>query len=86
MTGRASYPVPAAIRATPAERAVAEAVMAAVPGGPSGLLFGRVDLVPGPGGPMVLEVELLEPVLFLDLCDGGVERLAAAVAAALDAS
>src|SRR5262249_1481807 len=34
---------------TPAERALAERVLACAPGGPSGLLFGRVDLVTGAG-------------------------------------
>ena len=70
---------------TRAERELAAEVMACVPGGPSGLLFGRVDLVPAPGGtPMVLEAELTEPALFLDSSEGGVGRLADAIAAALD--
>jgi glutathione synthase/RimK-type ligase-like ATP-grasp enzyme len=78
---------PSAVRAhepISAERALAERALACVPGGPSGLLYGRVDLVTGPDGtPMVLEVELTEPALFLDFTEGGVERLADAVAAAL---
>ena len=54
--------------ATPDERAVADAALAAVPAdGP--LLYARVDLVPGPDGPMVLEVEVTEPSLFLGLGD-----------------
>jgi hypothetical protein len=79
---------PAGVRAyepTPAERALAERVMACVPGGTDGLLFGRIDLVTGPdGAPMILEAELTEPALFLDFTRDGVERLAAAVAAALE--
>lgn len=65
---------------TRAERAVAEAALAHVPGGPSGLLFARVDLVTGPdGSPLVLEVELTEPALFLDFSAGGIDRLADAI-------
>ncbi len=53
--------------ATDAQVAVAEGVLAAVPGGPGRLTYARVDLVPGPdGAPQVLEVELTEPSLFLD--------------------
>jgi hypothetical protein len=69
---------------TPAERALAERVMECAPGGAAGLLYGRVDLVTGPGGtPTVLEAEFTEPALFLDFIDGGVGRLADAVAAEL---
>jgi glutathione synthase/RimK-type ligase-like ATP-grasp enzyme len=70
--------------ATPAERSLADRVMAHVPGGPSGLLYGRVDLAPGPdGGPLLLEVELTEPTLFLEFSGGGAGRLADGIAAAL---
>jgi glutathione synthase/RimK-type ligase-like ATP-grasp enzyme len=79
---------PSGVRAhepSPAELALAEEALRCVPGGPSGLLFGRVDLVAGPGGtPVVLEVEVTEPALFLDFSAGGVERLAEAVVAALE--
>lgn len=52
---------------TPAELAVAERALAAVPGN-SGLLYARVDLVLGDDGePRVMELELIEPNLFLDL-------------------
>jgi len=48
-----------------AELVVADQVMAAaVPAG--SLLYARVDLVPGPDGPRLLELELTEPSLFLD--------------------
>jgi hypothetical protein len=61
-----------------AERALAEAAVAAVPGGP--LLFARVDMVPGPdGSPVVMELELTEPCLFLGTAPGSAERLAQAV-------
>ncbi|MGW7411004.1 ATP-grasp domain-containing protein [Streptomyces sp. NPDC054863] len=53
--------------ATSAELAVATSALAAVPGGAE-LLYGRVDLVDGDdGGPRVLELELVEPHLFLYL-------------------
>ena len=65
-----------------AERAVAEQALAAVPGGP--LLYARVDLVEGADGPLVLELELVEPSLFLGRAPGAAERLAAAIAARLD--
>jgi glutathione synthase/RimK-type ligase-like ATP-grasp enzyme len=61
---------------TEAERAVAGRVLAAV-GGP--LLYARVDLLPGPDGPMLLELELTEPFLFLATSDGAADRLAAAI-------
>jgi hypothetical protein len=63
---------------TPAEFAVASAALAAVPGGP--LLYARVDLIPGPDGqPLLVELELTEPSLFLGYSPGAAERLAAAI-------
>ena len=44
------------------ERAVAERVLAQI-GEP--LLYARVDLVHGPSGPMLIEIELIEPDLYL---------------------
>ncbi|MFI8202340.1 RimK family alpha-L-glutamate ligase [Streptomyces sp. NPDC085937] len=50
---------------TEAETAVAERALAAVPGAPE-LLYARVDLVDGDDGlPRVMELELVEPNLFL---------------------
>lgn len=43
-------------------------------------LYARVDLLPGPSGPVVIEVELTEPSLFLGYADGAADRLAAAIA------
>lgn len=63
--------------ASAAEVAVASAAVAAVPGGP--LLYARIDLVPGPDGPLVLEVEVTEPSLFLGFAPGAADRFAAAV-------
>ena len=66
--------------ATSQERALAERVMQHIPGGASALLYGRVDLIPGLNGePMILEVELTEPSLFLGFSEDGVERLADAI-------
>jgi hypothetical protein len=67
-----------------AERAAAERVLAGVPFDPAALLYARVDLVPGPdGAPVLLELELTEPSLFLGTAPGAPERFAAAIAAAV---
>jgi glutathione synthase/RimK-type ligase-like ATP-grasp enzyme len=67
---------------TPAELAVAERALAAVPGTPE-LLYARVDLVDGEDGePRVMELELVEPNLFLDLHPGSVTGVVEAVLAA----
>jgi hypothetical protein len=69
---------------TPQERLLVEEVMKHLPGDPGELLYARVDLVPGPNGePLLLEVELTEPALFLDFTDTGADRLAVAIATAL---
>ena len=69
--------------ASAAELAVAERVLAAVPGG-ADLLYARVDLLPGPDGrPVLLELELTEPSLFLWTAPGSADRLADAVVRAL---
>ncbi|GII21707.1 ATP-grasp domain-containing protein [Planosporangium mesophilum] len=66
---------------SPAEMEVAEKVLAAIPGGAERLLYARVDLIPGPdGSPMLIELELTEPSLFLDRAPGAPERLADAIA------
>jgi hypothetical protein len=45
-------------------------------------LYARVDLVPGPdGSPVLLELEAIEPALYLWTAPGAVERLARAVQA-----
>jgi hypothetical protein len=76
---------------SPQERAVAEEVLDALgetgPRSRSELLYARVDLVPGPdGSPVVLELELAEPSLFLQYDGAGgaaAGRFARAIAAAL---
>jgi hypothetical protein len=44
------------------------------------LLYARIDVLPGPEGPVVVEAEITEPSLFLSFADGAVDRFAAAVA------
>lgn len=74
---------------SPAEHVVAERVLDAVAGCLPGLsrtdlLYARVDLAPGPrGDPILLELELTEPSLFLGQSPGAVERTAAAFASGL---
>lgn len=68
---------------TPAELAVADSALEACPR--NNLLLARVDLVPGSDGPVVLEVELTEPSLFLGHAPGATERFADSIAAALPA-
>ncbi|MET9563934.1 ATP-grasp domain-containing protein [Streptomyces tauricus] len=64
---------------SPAELAVAERALAAVPGSPE-LLYARVDLVDGDdGAPRVMELELVEPNLFLFLHEDSVPVVARAV-------
>ncbi|MEO6886661.1 MAG: hypothetical protein ABI232_10310, partial [Jatrophihabitantaceae bacterium] len=43
-------------------------------------LYARVDLLPGDDGPVLVELELAEPSLFLGYADGAVERFAAVIA------
>ena len=74
--------------ATPAQHAVAQTVLRAVaelvPGG-ADLLYARVDLIPDASGePVLLELEITEPSLFLPHDPGAPDRFATAVAAALD--
>jgi glutathione synthase/RimK-type ligase-like ATP-grasp enzyme len=65
--------------ATDAQRAVADAALAAVPVD-APLLYARVDLLPGDdGAPRLVELELTEPSLFFATSPGAVDRLADAV-------
>ncbi|MDP9100723.1 MAG: hypothetical protein M3N21_01025 [Actinomycetota bacterium] len=66
-------------QATREQVELAVAALAVVPG-PAPLLYARVDVVPGPtGAPVVLELELTEPSLFLRHAPGSAERFAGAV-------
>jgi O-ureido-D-serine cyclo-ligase len=73
----------------PAERAVAERVLAALRDAgrtPEPLLYARVDLLrDAAGAPFVLELELAEPSLFLGFAAGAAERFAQQIAAAVGA-
>ena len=73
---------------TPAEPSRAQVDLAkaalAVVGQP--LLYARVDLVPGPDGPLLLELELTEPSLFVRHAEGAAARFAAAVRRRADRS
>ena len=69
--------------ASAGELAVARLALAAVPvalQSAVGLLYARVDLVPGPDGtPLLIELELTEPSLFLGQSSGSADRFAAAI-------
>lgn len=62
-----------------AEREAADRVLASLAWPAEDLLYARVDLVPGPGGPLLLELELTEPSLFLTHGPGSADRLADAM-------
>lgn len=63
------------------ERKVADQVLSALPAAWD-LLYARVDLIPdADGAPMLLELELTEPSLFLDQDAGAAQRFADAIAA-----
>jgi hypothetical protein len=71
-------------RPSPAELAAADRALGAVPGGAERLLYARVDLIPGRSGePLVIELELTEPSLFLEHDPGAAERFADAIVARL---
>ncbi len=64
--------------ATPAERALADAAIRIVPRPP---IYARVDVVPTPEGPRLMELELIEPDLGLRLQRGAAAALACAILA-----
>jgi len=68
-------------RPTPPEMAAAERALAAAPA--DALLYARVDLVEGGDGPLVMELELIEPELFLALDPDAPAGLATGIAASL---
>jgi glutathione synthase/RimK-type ligase-like ATP-grasp enzyme len=63
-------------QATTAERALADALLAAVA---APVTYARVDLVPTPDGPHLMELELIEPDLGLRLHAPAAGQLAAAI-------
>ena len=65
---------------TPEQLELGERVLAIIPGGTDQLLYARVDLVPDANGnPVVIELELTEPSLFLTYGPGSAERFAALI-------
>lgn len=62
------------------ECALSREVLAACPGQP---VYARIDIIPGPRGPLVSEVELIEPALYLSTCPASADALAAALTARL---
>jgi len=71
----------AAREPTAQELAVARRALAAVPGGSERLTYARVDLVPDPNGdPVLMELELTEPSLYLRYAPGAADRLAQVLA------
>lgn len=67
------------IEASGAELEAGERALAAAPGDP---LYARVDLVYGEeGGPLVIELELIEPALYLDVAPRSADLLARAMLA-----
>jgi O-ureido-D-serine cyclo-ligase len=66
---------------TPVQIEVADAAIAVAASHTGELpLYGRVDLVPGPDGtPVVLELELIEPSVYLHTTPGSADRFAAAI-------
>jgi hypothetical protein len=72
-----------AVAIAPAEAALARRVIDAVRGP---LLYGRVDVAPGPEGePVLMELELVEPSLFFPQCLPALERFVAGIRRKLDA-
>jgi hypothetical protein len=69
---------------SPAELDLAARALEVVPGGSGRLLYARVDMIPGPDGePLLAELELTEPTLFLRFSEGAGDRLAEAIIARL---
>jgi len=69
--------------ASDAERAVAQAVLSALP---RPTLYARIDLVTTSDGPLLMEAELIEPELFLPFASGAADRFAAVLADQLRSS
>jgi glutathione synthase/RimK-type ligase-like ATP-grasp enzyme len=62
---------------TEAELDLGRRALATVPGGPDRLAYARVDLVPdSSGAPLLMELELTEPSLFMKYAPGSPERFA----------
>lgn len=62
-----------------AERALGDRALAWLTESFGELLYARVDLLPSPRGPIIIELELTEPSLFLQTSDGAADRAAAVI-------
>jgi len=72
---------------TAAELDLAALALAQVPGGPEQLLYARVDMAPGPDGePVLMELEVAEPSLYLVHAPGSADKLAAAIVERIEAT
>ena len=81
--GTAEDPPIAAAEPEPAERELADRTVAWLQERLGPLTYARVDLLDGPEGtPVILELELAEPCLYLPHAPGAAERFAAAFRAA----
>ncbi len=69
---------------SPAELALAQKIISNLPFDETPL-YARVDLLPSPTGPKLLELEMTEPSLFFATAEGAAERFAHAIAARLEA-
>ena len=67
--------------ATTEEMAVADRAVASVSARFGVPLYARIDLLPSADGPLIVELEVTEPSLFLGFGDGATERFATAIAA-----
>jgi glutathione synthase/RimK-type ligase-like ATP-grasp enzyme len=71
-------------RPSTAQLELAERVLDAVPSGRNDLLYARVDLVPADdGSPVLMELELTEPMLYFGQVPEAADRMAAAILAAV---
>ena len=80
---RAESVSPSALPITDAEQALAERAVAAAPGP---LLYARIDVAPSPDGPLLMELELIEPSLFFAQSPHALDRMVRAVRSTLDAA
>jgi glutathione synthase/RimK-type ligase-like ATP-grasp enzyme len=69
--------------ASAAELTAAGAALDVVPGGAQALLYARVDVIGPPTAPLIMELELIEPELFLPHAPGSAAALAQAAVALL---
>ena len=67
----------------PAEFDAAAAALDLVPGGAGTLLYARIDLIGPATAPLIMELELIEPELFLPHAPGSAAAMARAAVALL---